>query len=782
MTRIAIISILLNFFACQKKSEVIFLEDHLPWQSLLLGADTTMIYFNDYFVKTNGEIEIQSRDRLAIHILDTTGAMVVGRLTSPIANLSLLSGQNKRDILIKRPTFADQLFQVPDPEKKFSSVTIMGSFNAWNKNADTLTYNTQLKAWVINKRLNGGQHQYRIVINGIEHLDPLNSDSIANGLGGYNSLLKVGNIEPLQTLRVSIDSQQTLQVEAIMPVYKVLVYGDNHLIAQGNPSKNKFSINLKINQSYSYLRIVAATNNEAFPEVLIPMQNGQPILQTADLDPQGFHSMNMYFLMVDRFVDGNKANNPKLADSVLALAQFLGGDLEGIKQKINEKYFSNLGFNSIWMSPISRNPVGTYGYWDKGGVRTKFTAYHGYWPISYSQIDPRFGTEQDLDELIEMAHQNKQKVILDYVAHHVHQESEVYKKNPNWATSLYLPDGSLNTEKWDEQRLTTWFDVFLPTLELSRPEIYEPISDSALFWVKRFKLDGFRHDATKHVPTPYWQALTRKIRTNKAQNQESFYQIGETYGSYDLINQYIGTGLMQGQFDFNLYDAVIQALAIKSNQESEKIKKLEHLKLGLQNSLKQHGAHHLMGNISGNQDKPRLFSIADGSVRLDEDTKLAGYTRNIQRSADSSAWNRVALVFAFNFSIPGIPIVYYGDEIGMPGANDPDNRRMMQFSGLSKPSARLQNLVSQLAHLRQKEMALVFGTTDVFIHQNSLFICRRYLNQEILTIISLSSQEIQLPDHFKPNSYQKIAGNGVHDQKKLIFNPEEFIILKKTNL
>jgi len=72
-------------------------------------------------------------------------------------------------------------------------------------------------------------------------------------------------------------------------------------------------------------------------------------------------------------------------------------------------------------------------------------------------------------------------VLLDYVAHHVHKEHPIYKLHPDWVTPLYLPDGTLNTERWDDHRLTTWFDTFMPTLDLGRPEIANYMVDSALF-------------------------------------------------------------------------------------------------------------------------------------------------------------------------------------------------------------------------------------------------------------------------------------------------------------
>jgi glycosidase len=152
-------------------------------------------------------------------------------------------------------------------------------------------------------------------------------------------------------------------------------------------------------------------------------------------------------------------------------------------------------------------------------------------------------------------------VLLDYVAHHVHNEHPFYKQHPEWATSLYLPDGSLNTERWDDQRLTTWFDTFMPTLDLSNPKVVDMMSDSALFWLREFDLDGFRHDACKHITEEFWRELTYKMKKNF--REKDLYQIGETYGSPKLIASYLTTGMLNGQFDFNVYDIANTTFAIE---------------------------------------------------------------------------------------------------------------------------------------------------------------------------------------------------------------------------
>ena len=124
--------------------------------------------------------------------------------------------------------------------------------------------------------------------------------------------------------------------------------------------------------------------------------------------------------------------------------------------------------------------------------------------------------------MIKTAHSRDLNVLLDYVANHVHLEHPVFKNNPGWATELYFKDGSTNTEKWDSHRLTTWFDNHLPTLDLRRPDVVNPMTDSAIIWLKDYGFDGFRHDATKHVDLLFWRTLSKKIKnqiSKKKNNQ-----------------------------------------------------------------------------------------------------------------------------------------------------------------------------------------------------------------------------------------------------------------------
>lgn len=505
----------------------------------------------------------------------------------------------------------------------------------------------------------------------------------------------------------------------------------------------------------SFIRVWAANQYGISNDLLIPLEYGKVLEDPALMVRNEEHGMILYNVFVDRFNNGDPGNDQPVDDpEILPAANYHGGDLRGVTHKIEDGYFTDLGINTIWLSPVVLNPEGAFGYWPD--PPSKFSGYHGYWPISFTQIDYRFGTADELHELVNVAHENDLNVLLDIVANHVHQEHPVYQQHPDWATDLYLPDGTMNTEKWDEYRLTTWFDVFLPTLDLSKPVVYNMLSDSAVWWVKEYDLDGFRHDATKHIPQIFWRTLTLKLKTGIAlPEQRNLYQIGETYGSPELISSYLGSGMLDGQFDFNVYDEALVSI-IRPDESFERLND------ALLESLDYYGSHNLMGYITGNQDRGRFASYAGGDLLFEEDSKLAGWTRDIG-IGDPLAYDKLAMLIAFNMSIPGIPVIYYGDEIGMPGGNDPDSRRMMRFESLADEEKNLRKTVSELAALRTGNMALMYGDLEVLALSKDVYVIARTYFEEIVIVVFNKSAEqkdisFKLPGRFDETEFKTQFG------------------------
>ena len=194
-----------------------------------------------------------------------------------------------------------------------------------------------------------------------------------------------------------------------------------------------------------------------------------------------------------------RKNNPAPDPKVEKPAQYLGGDLIGVRQLIENGYFEKLGINTLWLSPVNQNPPQSFQEYLPPG--RWYTGYHGYWPLSSTEVEPRFGGNEALLALTESARRHGLRVILDLVLAHVHEDHPAFKNHPDWFGSLMLPDGTKNLRKWDaETQFTTWFEPFLPRFNYDQPAASRFLISNAVDWVKRFNLDGFRLDAVKHIP------------------------------------------------------------------------------------------------------------------------------------------------------------------------------------------------------------------------------------------------------------------------------------------
>lgn len=726
---------------------------------IYINLDETVINLEDYFLNYDRIDSLEVPEQLTGELSADKKILTVIPNTDNLPYLMVLKvwiQDFPYSILLKKTRKVEYLFTFDPGGKKYNKVQIAGEINGWNPTVSHLQLNDGI--WQIPLEVYPGKYHYQMVLDGDWIVDPNNTEQEENNLGSINSVLYIGESTGNLTPKIfTYKFEENLIALGIQNnADKVVVFWQNYELPDDHIIFKNNTITLSLpaganNFKRSWVRVWAENNNGLSNDVLIPLEKLMVVDNPKQLNRNDWEASVFYFLMIDRFNNGTNENDFPVDDpEILPQANYLGGDIVGITKKIKDGYFEDLGINTIWLSPITQNPLGAYGLWPE--PRTKFSGYHGYWPVSLSTVDFRFGTQQELNTLIETAHQHDLNIILDFVANHVHENNPLIKEHPEWATELYLPDGTLNTEKWDEYRLTTWFDTFLPTLNLENPEVTDVISDSAVYWIKNYHMDGFRHDATKHIPEMFWRTLTRKLKENVViPENKRIYQVGETYGNRELIGSYINTGMLDGQFDFGVYDAAVSTFA-RDNEPFEK------LMGSLQESLDHYGYHNLMGYISGNQDKPRFISLAGGEVKFDEDSKLAGWTREIG-VGDPTAYKKLQSLNAFNLTIPGIPTIYYGDEMGMPGANDPDNRRMMRFDGLNPEEVLTKEITKKLVQLRRNNLCLTYGDFNILhIDAYTLVYSRSYFDKIAIVVFNKSNKPlpvmVKIPSRYKNSDFK----------------------------
>jgi cyclomaltodextrinase len=702
---------------------------------LTLNQDTTTIYLTDFFIKPDLIDSVHFSDGIRHHWdkKEQTIMVTAEDNLKPLAEMKLWSKGYPYSVVLKRSAKKSYEFTYDPKGAKVTSVQLAGEMNDWTPKRSP--FHQEGDKWKVKIDLNPGTYQYQIVVNDKWILDPANSVKVDNNNGGFNSLFTAGagaERPSISTSKLGPESF-TISIKYFNPLFSFVVYWQNFRLGRDYIKQAGDEMLISIPEEAkkmerSFIRVYCSDTFSTGNDILLPLQNGAVVRDPSDITRSDKQGDVMYFVLVDRFCDGDSSNDKKVIHpDIKPQANYYGGDLAGIRKKIDDGYFKSLHINTLWISPILQNPETAFREYPE--PHDWYSGYHGYWPISLTQIDHRFGSEKVFKQMTDDAHKNNINVLIDLVANHVHEDYPLIKKHPEWRTQLDLPDGRKNIRLWDEYRLTTWFDTFLPTLDFSNKEVLKLEVDSSAFWIQHYGIDGFRHDATKHIPTAFWRALTLKL---KQETDRPLYQLGETYGSKELIGSYIGSGMMDGQFDFNLYFDARAAFA-KDDVTFDKVAAT------LQQTIDFYGSHNLMGNISGNHDLPRFASLAGGGLSFSEDARKAGWDRDVKIGSDS-AYDKMAMLIAFINAIPGVPVIYYGDEIAMPGAGDPDNRRMMVFDGLNDKQQKLKETVSKLFGLRTAHMALMYGETQVYAKGDIMIIKRSYFSEQVVFVFNKSKQ------------------------------------------
>lgn len=349
----------------------------------------------------------------------------------------------------------------------------------------------------------------------------------------------------------------------------------------------------------------------------------------------------VYFMMTDRFFDGNESNNTASGADTYGdnPGLYHGGDFAGVTTKLD--YLQNLGVNTIWITPIVENIKGV-AVTDEGSKDVPYNAaYHGYWASDFTKLNPTLGTTEEFETMISEAHKRGMRIMVDIVVNHA-----------GYGTESTFAD-MLRDKSVSEGDIKSW-QSGLPDFATENADVRAKLVEWQTAWMKDYGVDYFRVDTVKHVDSTTWAAL--KNSTTKVNS--SFKMIGEYFGAgYASNGSSLGTGQMDADLDFDFND---QATSFVSGNISSVEKFLSARNSALNNT-------YMTGQFLSSHDEDGFKAAL---------MKGKGYTKDEATSA--------ALVAAtLQLTAKGIPVIYYGEEVGLSGLNNypyQTNRYDMDFS------------------------------------------------------------------------------------------------------
>ncbi len=407
----------------------------------------------------------------------------------------------------------------------------------------------------------------------------------------------------------------------------------------------------------------------------------------------------LYFVFTDRFRNGDPTNDGRVG-AIAPIADWAGGDFAGVTAALREGYFDRLGVRALWLSPVNGNTHAT----GRGSDGRNYAGYHGYWVNQPRETDSHWGSLDELRALNAEAHRHGIRVLYDLVHNQLHREHPYYRDHQR--DGWFNGDGSCVCGgpmcSWDDRAVDCWFTDYLPDVNWSNMAVADQMLGDAWWWLTETDADGFRVDAVKHMnflSTANLRAMLDRYDVGNARA----YTVGETYtgaDGRDLVRRYVGRGALHAQFDFPLFWAIRGAFAQMGGTMGD-------LENAVQASERAYGDAP-MSPFLGNHDVTRFMSEAAGQIQGNPQEQA--YSAPPPPPGRDEPYERMALAWTFTLTQRGVPLIYYGDEVGMPGAADPDNRRVMRFGAdLDDRERRLLAHVQAVGSLRSRHAGLRRG-------------------------------------------------------------------------
>jgi cyclomaltodextrinase len=624
-------------------------------------------------------------------------------------------------------------------DRPATSVHVAGTFNGWNKTANMLSKSSD-GTWRTMVRMTPGKHLYKFVIDNSEWItDPRAKRNEDDGGGNVNSVLmllpkdygrpaKAGDgIIAKSALRHSTEvpdlnydrGQLTLtfrarpgdlsHLEMFVPTstgemcveLKEVARDDLYAIYRAKMPWDRAS-----DFKYRFMLVDGATRAYYTPAGLSEAQKSPFILKAKEfkpfVTPSWVEKSVFYQIFPDRFANGDKGNDPRGVESWDATPTYFnrfGGDAAGIRSRIS--YLRSLGVNAIYFNPIFKSP-----------------SNHRYDASDYKLVDPEFGTNAEYFALTKELKAAGIRTMLDFAFNHTAVDFPAFmdiRKNGadskfrNWYWIKSYP-----VEVRENPTYEAWFGFpSMPKLNVMNPETHAFVLGVVDFWRENSSLDGLRLDVANEVDMRMWRSLRNHVKSKAP----STYILGEEWGD---ATKWLKGDQWDASMNYGFRDACLRFFASEDISAGEFARRLMH-----NFNLYASQVSRVQYNLLSSHDTPRFLTLCGGDK------------------------GRALLAATMLFTWPGVPSIYYGEELGMEGGRDPENRRGMEWNK-NRPDNAFLARYKKLVSIRRSSAALQSGDPQVlFISdaQQSLAFARVLDKDQAIIVVnrSASPQKLSIP-------------------------------------
>ena len=439
----------------------------------------------------------------------------------------------------------------------------------------------------------------------------------------------------------------------------------------------------------------------------------------------------IYQIFPDRFCNGDNSKNIEgtlsWGKGKVNTKSMYGGDLRGVIEKLS--YLKELGVNLIYLTPVFKS-----------------TTNHKYNTKDYFDIDPQFGTINEARELVEKAHNNGIKIIFDAVFNHSGSDFFAFKDLiKNQQQSKYKEWYFIDS--WPVSQAKDKYYTFangcenMPKLNTNNEEVKEYLLSVGEYWIKEIGIDGWRLDVCDEVGHEFWIAFRKRI---KKANKNTII-IGEIMHE---ANSFLKGDQLDGIMNYPFKNAIIDFFGKNIINAREFLDIMaENRVLYMDSIIRQ------MWNLIGSHDTKRIYNECEGNI------------------------NKIKLAIAYQFLYIGVPYIYYGDEIGLDGEDDPDNRKCMIWDEENQ-NKDLLNFYKMMIKLRKANKELIYGDFEEIYCKNDLLAFKRVLKDtNILVLFNNSDKDEAIELNLNCKGTNLITGE-IEKINKVKLDKKSFAVFK----